>query len=140
MSWIIQHLLKNSLEIKETKNLDYDAYDNLIIVEKKIKDMYNDGYLSEVDMKIIDLVADGKSIISMEVFLDKNRLTISKTFIQICNRISYFLGGYFTDDGFLYNMKINYRLSDSDILKIKYFISGNFKHKLMRKIKTHEPT
>lgn len=138
MSWIIQYLLRNKESIKSAKlseDIGVDSYDDLLVVESKIKELYEEGFLSDLDIYIIDLIADGRPIRELESPLGKNRLTISKTFVQICKRISYFLGGYFTDDGFLSNMKEQYKLSDIDIDKLKLFMAGKFKHKLMKRIK-----
>lgn len=119
--------------------MESDEYDNLLVIERKITDLKDRGFISDIDSYIIDLVADGRPIRNLEIELDKSRITISKTFIQICSRISYFLGGYFTDDGFLDSLKYNYRLSDNDIEKLRMYITGKFKHKLMRK-KLNETT
>ena len=132
MSWIVQVLLHNRIAIETTPNIESDEYNNLLIVETKIKVLHEEGFLSDLDMLIIDLVADGSPLKSLEYSIGRNRATISKTFIQICNRIAYFLGGYFTDDGFLDNLKNDNRLSDSDIDKARDYINGKFKHKLMR--------
>jgi hypothetical protein len=137
MSWIIQYLLRNKESIKSAKlseDIGVDSYDDLLVVESKIKELYEEGFLSDLDIYIIDLIADGRPIRELESPLGKNRLTISKTFVQICKRISYFLGGYFTDDGFLSNMKEQYKLNDTDIDKLKLFMAGKFKHKLMKRI------
>lgn len=133
MSWIVQHLLKNSESIKVKQDIDSDEYNNLLVVESKVVELYENGFLSDIDRYIIELVSDGRPLVELESSLDKNRLAISKTFVQICSRISYFLGGYFTDEGFLESMQEDYRLSEEDMEKLRLHINGRFKHKLMRK-------
>lgn len=133
MSWIVQHLLRNRELIRSVPDMESDEYNNLLVIESKIKELQQEGFLSDMDIYILDLVADGRPIRNLESDIDKNRITISKTFIQICDRISYFLGGYFTDEGFLEILKTNYRLSDSEVAKLKEYMTGKFKHKLMRK-------
>lgn len=133
MSWIVQHLLRNKEIIKSVPDIDSDEYNNLLVVESKVNELYNEGFLSDIDISILNLVGDGRPIRNLESEIDKNRITISKTFVQICDRISYFLGGYFTDEGFLDIMKSNYRLSDNEVNRLKDYMSGKFKHKLMRK-------
>ena len=114
------------------QDIESDEYNNLLTVEAKIKELYSEGFLSDMDLYIIDLVSDGRPIKELEEPIGKCRITISKTFIQICNRIAYFLGGYFTDEGFLDELKSNNRLSDEDIDKARTYIEGKFKHTLMR--------
>jgi len=134
MSWIIQTLLRNRVEIRSKQNIESDEYSDLMLIEAKVEELYKDGFLSDIDMTIINLVSDGKHIIDMEGTIGKDRVTISKTFVQICDRLAYFLGGYFTDDGFLENMKEDYKLSDDEIEKMRLYMNSRYKHKLMRKI------
>jgi hypothetical protein len=103
-----------------------------MVVESKIKELHNSGFLSDLDMSILELVSDGGPLTDLNGSIGQHRITISRTFIQICDRISYFLGGYFTDEGFLEEMKQNYKLSDEDIDKLRMHIASRFKHKLMR--------
>lgn len=135
MSWIVQHLLRNSIDIKTVPDIESDEYNNLLTIESKIDDLYNHGLLSDMDILIINSVADNRPLKDLESSVDKNRITISKSFIQICDRIAYFLGGYFTDDGFLDNLKSQYRVTDSELEYIKNHMQGKFKHKLLRKRK-----
>jgi len=113
-------------------DIESDEYADLLVVEKKISDLHTEGFLSDMDIYIIDLVSDGRPIRELEKAIDKSRITISRVFIQICERVAYFLGGYFTDEGFIENMSLNYRLSASDIDSLRLYINGKFKHKLMR--------
>lgn len=132
MSWICQHLLRNRMAIKEGQDIESDEYNNVLMVEKKIRELYESGFLSDLDMYVIDLVADNRPLRELKDTLGKSHVTTSDLFIQICERIAYFLGGYFTDEGFLDSMKENYRLSDEDLDKLRDHIKGKFKHKLMR--------
>jgi hypothetical protein len=132
MAWIVQSLLRNKETIRCRQNIESDEFNDLMVIESKIKELHAVGFLSDIDICIIDLVADGRSLSDLEGNIGKNRVTISRTFIQICDRISYFLGGYFTDDGFLEEMKQNYKLSDEEVDKLRVHIGSRFKHKLMR--------
>lgn len=133
MGWIVQHLLRNRESIRVREDIESDEFNDLIVVESKIKELFDSGFLSDMDLYVIEMVADGKPIRELEEAIGKNRITISKTFIQICDRISYFLGGYFTDEGFLDNMKKSYHLTEDQIDKLKAYMNGKFKHKLIRK-------
>jgi hypothetical protein len=133
MSWIVQNLLRNKVSILTEPDLESDEYNNLLVIQTKIKDLYSDGLLSDMDMYILELASDGRPLRDMEETLYKSRITITKTFRQICNRVAYFLGGYFTDEGFLENMRINYRLSSENIDAIKKHMAGQFKHTLMKR-------
>jgi hypothetical protein len=132
MSWIIQTILRNREVIRTRQDIESDEFNNLLTIESKIDELYKEGFLSDIDLCIINLVADGRSISELEGRIGKSRITISKTFIQLCERIAYFLGDYFTDEGFLNNMKDDYKLSEDDLDRLRVHMSGKFKHKLMR--------
>lgn len=135
MSWIIQHLLKNRDIIKEKKDIDSDEFNDLLVVEAKINELRDVGMLSEIEVTIIDLMSDGRPIVGLEATIGKKRLTLSRSFVQICNRIAYTLGGYFTDDGFLQHMQTTYHLSEADVDKLRRHIESKDKHKLIRSLK-----
>lgn len=132
MGWLVQHLLKNREVIRAKNDFDSDEFNDLIVIEKKIDDLYSNGLLSDSELNIIRMVSYGIPPNSSSANIRKNRKTISTAFSKACDRISYFLGGYFTDDGLLENMKLSYNLTDEDIDKLRLYINGKFKHTLMR--------
>lgn len=132
MGWVVETILRNRERLRIEQDIESDEFNDLIVIEGKIEELYNEGFLSDVDMVIINHVADGVPIADLEEVIGKGRLTISKSFTQICERLSYFLGGYFTDEGFLDNMKETYRLSDTNLDTLRAHINSRFKHKLMR--------
>lgn len=156
MSWIVEHLLRNSEFIRSNQEyipdivpdylydvdnefgliiytLDSDEYNNLLMVERKIKDLYLAGILSDLDLFIIDTVKNNRPLIFEKAL--PNKYTMSKTFSQICDRIGYFLGGYFTDDGFIYNMQKEYNLTDEQAATLREYMSSSYRHTLRRRIK-----
>ena len=135
MSWIIEHILRNRESIRSDLTIESDEYDDLLVIEKKIDDLYKDGFLSDVDMYIIDMVSDGRPLRELGELFNKGRTTMPKTFVQICERIAYFLGGYFTDEGFLDNMRTEYKLTDESLDEIKLYMNSKFKHQLMKRKK-----
>ena len=100
-SFTVENLLRNRLLIKnqalyataeEPYNMDSDEFNDLIVIEKKIKELYDYNLLSDFDMEIIEFVSDGKPLSKSKDILGKDRTTISKNFSVICERIAYFLG------------------------------------------------
>ncbi len=133
MSWIVETLLRNRETIKSDMDIESDAYNDLLFIEKKISELYEKGFLSDFDVLILKSVGGGGSLTALERVLNKNRITISKTFTQLCERLSYFLGGYFTDDGFLEDVKSRYRLSEEEVEILANYTKSKFRHKLIRK-------
>ena len=132
MSWIIQTILKNREEIREKQDIDSDEFNDLLVIEGKVDELYKEGFLSDIDMYIIDGISDGSNVSELTDSLGKSRIVIGKAFVQICDRIGYFIGGYFTDEGFLEHMKEDYRLSEDNLDKLRIYMGSRFKHKLMR--------
>jgi hypothetical protein len=133
MSWLVQTLLKSRPYLLESHDLESDEYNNLLIIEKKVETLYKAGILSEFDLKVLGLVSSGKSIHEIEKELDLNRVTISKLFINLCGRIAYFIGGVFTDEGFIAQVAKNNNLTNDQVKTVRNYISSKFKHKTIRK-------
>ena len=139
MSWIIESLLRSSVELKTKSDLDSDEYNDLMVVEKKIKDLHKDGIISEEEMALIHYIEDGKPMVNSRDEIGKNRISISKDFVTLCNKIAFFMGGEFTDDGYLDYMRAKYNLTDDQIIRMEKYMKSKYKNKLIRKqTKTNE--
>lgn len=136
MSWIIQSLLMDSNIIKEQASVDSDEFDDLVLVEKAIQSLSEMNRLSEDDLKVIaEFTGDASSF---PVTTSAQRRSLRKKFIDICNRIAYYLGGSFTDDGYLDYIQEKYGLEDSQVEKLRQYITSAYKHKLIRKPKNND--
>lgn len=135
----MEHLLRNSEEIRSAQlqcpDLDSDDFNNLLAIERKIADLYQIGILSDMDLIILDAVTSSKIYNDMSKSKQEKR-TIMKVFSQICERIAYFLGGYFTDDGFVENLQDGYRLSTENLQVVKEYMSGRYESRTIRRTKT----
>ncbi len=158
MSWIIQSLLNSRERIKNKTyipvELDYLAVGYLESVEENSENGHEPGYedpsitsdefndLLDVESAIDTLVSMGR--ISKEeldiLYLPAgvktdlyDRHTLSAKKKQICDRIAYFLGGYFTDDGYIEYMVDKYGLDQKQVETLTKYINGIHKHKIIRK-------
>ena len=138
MSWILQTLLRDRPYLLETHNLDSDEYNNLLLVEKKIDTLYKAEILSDFDLEVLRCVSSGKSSFELEKKLNLNRVTISKLFINLCERIAYFMGGSFTDEGYISQVARDNRLTNDQVKILRSYISGKFKHTVIRNPIKHE--
>lgn len=129
MGWLVAHLVRNKDRIKETHDIDSDEYNDLLLVEAKIKELHDSGFLTDVDVCMIDLASDGRPIHQLGSY---SRQTLSHTFMQLCERISYFMGGHFTDDGLIEEMRTTYSLDDDAVNKLSLYVSGRFRHNIKR--------
>ncbi len=134
MSWIVASLLNNREQLKETGNIDSDEFNDLMMIEKAIEELKKKQLLSDEEIEVIDSYRN-------EDYRNKTRnerWTVSKRYTKICEKISFYLGGYFTDDGYLSYIQDKYKLNEEQINALRLHIKSKFKHKLIRKPLNHE--
>jgi len=145
-AWYVESLIKNQESIwqnmyKEANSgnepgyeLDlYDEdYNNLILVQKQIKRMLESGLLSEKEVLVLESTLEGKTAADIEKEFGLSRLTISKIFSDICDRIALILGREFTNDGYLDYMANKYNLTPEQVEKAREYMSSNKRHAIMR--------
>ncbi len=158
MSWIIQNLLSNRTRIRgKTFNqslegiyvpsadlvdmsdledtlgytdplIESDEFNDLLVVEKAIEELKDMNLLSQRDLKVLEREVGG-------YYNRKNgkRKTQSKEFSNLCERIAYFIGGYFTDEGYISYLVKKYRLSQEQATVIRVYMKSKYKNKILRK-------
>jgi hypothetical protein len=119
--------------IREQGAVNSDEFDDLILIERAIKVLKNGGLLNDEDLEVIAEFTGDQSTYALTT--THQRKGLRKRFISICERIAFYLGGSFTDDGYLNYMKRKHRLTDTQINKLKEYISSAYKHKIIRKPK-----
>lgn len=133
MSWLVKNLIKNRLQIHEQSELDSDNYNDLLVVEKKIEELYNNNILSKRDIEILSFISEGNIVSNKINKFNVERHLLSKEFSSICDRIAFYLGGYFTDDGYMNYMKNKYKLSELSVERMKDYMKSNFRKDKLRK-------
>jgi hypothetical protein len=129
MSWRVENLLINREMIKAEQNLDSDDYNDLLLVEKKLNELYSLGYIEEKDLKVIDVYLKCLNLEKAQEILGMSRLTVSKIFTTVCERIGMYLGYSFTDEGFIEHMSNKYNLNEEQIKRLRLFILSKYRHK-----------
>lgn len=130
--------MRNSLEIKSKSDIESDDYNDLIVVEKNIKELSEQGIITSDELSLIKYMEDGKPLVNSKNDLGKNRISISKDFSNLCNKIAFYIGGYFTDDGYVEYMKTKYHLTDEQVGQMLEYMKSKYKNKLIRKQKINE--
>jgi len=115
MSWIIGEYIRQLPYIKEKADINSDAYNNVIMIEKTLKEMKECGVLSEMENNVIWAVSAGYSYSEIARILGIHRLTVSEIFKKVTDRISYILGGELTDTAFISKIHSIELLSDKEI-------------------------
>ncbi len=129
MSWIVETLLNNRENIRAESNIDSDEFNDILIIEKAIKELREGGVLSDEDLSILNIKSDSS-------FTSKSRSekqTLSKKYVQLCERIAYYIGDYFTEEGYLNYIQKKYGLSSEQVNVLLKYIKSEYKHKIIRK-------
>lgn len=132
MSWIVESLIRDRWKFKENPDIDSDSYNNILVIERAIKELLEDKLITSLEVQILNIVSEGYTLSDAESILGTSRETISKIFIATCVKIAYYLGGEFTDEGLIEYMESQYNLTGKQIEKLRRFMHGRFKHKLAR--------
>jgi len=133
MSWIVQRRLMDTEAIREVNDIDSDDYNDLLIIEKKIKEMRGQDFITNLEFKILTLIQSGYLFGDIETIIDVGRDTVSKIFKNVCERIAYSLGGEFTDEGFIKEVADRHRLTEEDTTILEEFMESNLRHKILRR-------
>jgi len=131
----VETYIINSKHIKNECSIDSTEYSDLISIEKTLNKLYIAGTILTVEYNVVHLMAQGMKFKDIEALTNLSQYTISKSFISACNKIAYFLGDHFTDEGYMIYMKSAYGLRDEEIAILATYISGHLRHKLARKVR-----
>ena len=124
--------MKNKVEIRSVNDIDSDEFNDLIVIEKRIQELHEDGIISDQEMLLLKYVEDGKPLVDSKDGFGKNRISLAKDFNKLCDKIAFYVGGYFTNDGYIDYMKIKYNLTDEQTKKMIDYMKSKYKNKLMR--------
>jgi hypothetical protein len=132
MSWFIQTLLLDRDRIRSEIDFESNDYNNLLIIENKIKELLSNNTLTNKELFMLDIIITSGSYDSAGDILDITRQTASKYFRAICNKISFSLGGEFTDNGYLEYMAKKYNLDNEQVNKMREHMESSYKHAIRR--------
>jgi len=143
MSWYVRKLLLerdsikslirdtyengSALDLEENQfefyDFNSDVYMDLLTVEKKLKELIDNGLISSDELRVLEYILSNRTVSQIERDEDISRPTINKKFADICSRVAFHLGGIFTDEGFIYYLTNKYNLKKEQISKLKNHIS-----------------
>lgn len=133
MSWITQNLINNRIRIHTKSDIESDEFNDLILIEKAIIQLQEKGLLAEYEIKLLENSTDKGFPIDFITASGKSKYVLSKEYGKICERLAYYLGGYFTDDGYLSYIQNKYNLDDEKMQLLRNFIKSEYRHKIIRK-------
>ncbi len=138
MSWIVETLLLNRHSIKEGVFVqgDFSEKEDLFLdclhLEKKINEMNEKKMFTPYEISILEFVMEGDTYSSLGERLGMDRGTISMKFRSICKRIAFYIGGTFTDEGYVNYMKEKYNLRTYQVELLISYMNSRFRHTVRR--------
>lgn len=136
MSWIVNSIIRNIVRVKSsvdsTSDVNNDEYNDVILVEGAIKNLKTLEMLSEDDIALIEFIKNGGQFSNEDNEIVGKREALSRKFNILCNRISFYMGGYFTDDGYIEYMRNKYNWTDEQTTIAKLYIKGQYRNKIIR--------
>lgn len=118
--WYVEYLLLHKLEIEATEDLESDALNDLLIVEKAISDLN----LPQKFIDVCDVIITSNSFFDADTKLGRTQRYAKRVFTKYCRKIGEHLGGIFTDDGYLEYLKEKYNFSEEKMKQIEEFIKS----------------
>lgn len=139
MAWYVETLLMNrevlhasTLRRSEAYgdffvvNLNGNDYNNLLILEKTIKELYASGNITDREIQVIEKISTAKSLRELEKEMNLARHSLSKIFYNVCEKLAFILGGEFTDEGYLKYIQKKYKLDEEQADKVReYMLQGS---------------
>jgi DNA-binding CsgD family transcriptional regulator len=119
--------------LKSEADIESDDFNNLLILESKVKELKEKKLLTVREIKLLDMLSESASLSDISSALNSNRNTITKEIKKVCELIAYFLGDIFTDDGYLNYMQEKYKLTDTQLKSLRDYMNGKNSKKLLRR-------
>ena len=101
MSLLVARYIRDIFLILEKGDIESDVYNNALSVSNVISRLHSDGNISDFDLRVLNYVASGYSYSETSRLLSTSRQRVTTSFKESCCKISFILGGDFTDAGFM---------------------------------------
>lgn len=103
-----------------------EDYTNLLLVEKKLKELIRNKQLSTEEANVVTGILQHKSLKELGEELNiQSRVTLITIFRRVCSRLEFLLGDGFSDEGYLANLAEKYNLDEEQIQKGRDYMNSN---------------
>lgn len=131
MAWFIERLLSNAEEIHR-KGTWSEMHEYLLTLEAKISELKKKGIFTSDELKLLEDLSNNRTITQLSKEFGLSRVTTAMKIDVLTNKLSMYLGGIYTDEGYLNYMKKKYKLSDRQVELLEDKITGNYKRFYLR--------
>ncbi len=123
--------MSDKTEIYKEYNPYADSYDDLLFVEIKIDELVLSGIIDEIELKILNMVIESNTFKTVAKDLNLSHITVAKYFHKTCSKIAFYLGGRWTDVGYIEYMKDKYNLDETQMERMVKYMVSEYKHRLI---------
>ena len=131
MAWFIERLLTNSVKLHSHKR-DSEMLGYLLTLEVTIKELKKNDLFTFEEEELIEDLKKSKTITQLSKELGLSRVTTAKKIDILTDKLSMYLGGIYTDEGYLSYMQWRYKLTLVEVRALKEKITGNYKRFYLR--------
>lgn len=127
--WYVRELLSSREIIKSNiislddsdvnADLEDSTYNDLLSVEFAIIALKKLGNFNKNENKIVDMYINSMPIFQIEETLKISKHTFNNLFDGICSRIAFYLGGYFTNEGYIEEFASKYKLNERQTIQLR---------------------
>lgn len=149
MSWYVKTLVRYSKYIKETtynpkdmvtfvddlseddsfgfiSDPQYlDMFNDLLAVEKAIKVLRERKTISDLEMAILILLSDGNTLTDIAIRSGVSQDSAKLALKTVTDKVGFYLGSVFTDEGYLDYLVENYNLTDEQMEKAERYMNNS---------------
>lgn len=131
MSYLVESLVLHAKEFRQ--DIDSDSSDDLLQVERCILNQRKANRMTVKEEKLLVAFSIYKDSKSVAFMLGENEQTVSRVFKEVCDRVAFDLGGYFTDEGLLDHMQREYKLEDYQVDTLRKYMRSTTRHILLNR-------
>jgi hypothetical protein len=131
MAWFIERLLTNSVRLHSNR-LDSEMLGYLLTLESKIKKLKGKELLTFEEEELIYDLQHSKTITQLSKEMGLSRVTTATKIDALTEKLSMYLGGIYTDEGYLSYMQWRYKLNEREVQMLREKITGNYKRFYLR--------
>jgi hypothetical protein len=125
--YYIEYLLFNHRAIKLKEDVEDDSFNDLIILEKKIKDLLDSGFIKKGELDLLRQIINCKNIYILAKEINTDYRTLQVFLNSITTKLSMCLGSVFTNEGYLEKICRNNNLTHEEIEKIRNYLEKPYR-------------
>lgn len=106
--------------------IENDEFNDLLIIEKAIAELQDLGLITQEELNVLNSEKH-------DYRTKKQKETYHRKLDYICERVGYYIGNHFTDEGYIEYLSTKYKLTSEQQDIIRAYIKSEFKNKTLRK-------